>query len=166
MVVGRPRREGHLLLPPGRGGRGGCPYGGGIENGGLWRPEEALEVSDPCYVRGCYCVARRRRRRMVCCRSRWRFLPLLCSASCCRSRWRCLLLLCSSRAIAWGRERDLRLWWRLASLEMRKMKLVAYRRVFKGRERVGFKEREAWLRGREGERWLRGWRRRIRFMCF
>ena len=43
MVVGRPRREGRLPLLPGRLHRGGSPYRGGVENGGLWWPEEALE---------------------------------------------------------------------------------------------------------------------------
>ena len=36
----------YLLAPLSRGGRGGggCPGGGGIDNSGLWWPEEALKA--------------------------------------------------------------------------------------------------------------------------
>ena len=32
------------MAPLGRGGRGGCHSGGGVVNGGLWWPEEALKA--------------------------------------------------------------------------------------------------------------------------
>ena len=34
----------YLLAPLGRGGRVGCPGGGGVDNGGLWWPKEALKA--------------------------------------------------------------------------------------------------------------------------
>lgn len=34
-LVDRPWRESHLPLPTGRRGKGGCPYGGGVENNDL-----------------------------------------------------------------------------------------------------------------------------------
>ena len=56
LVFDRPRREAHPLLPPDRGVRGGCPCGGGVENGGLWSPGRAMEGL-VCCCRGSCCAS-------------------------------------------------------------------------------------------------------------
>jgi hypothetical protein len=39
----RVQRNMYLLVPLGRGGRGGCSSSGGVGNGGLWWPEWSSE---------------------------------------------------------------------------------------------------------------------------
>ena len=48
-------RKAYLLVWSGSWGRGGCPSGCGVVNGGLWWPEGALEVSVCCCCTECCC---------------------------------------------------------------------------------------------------------------